>query len=159
MQTFLGQITQSQCDILPINSCIGFRKFQMSNFWNCLIGNSKNVLSFTNVATTNLVNTWCTWFLLKSHYTTYWCQSTGTLPDCGVTSNETNDEQKCPNANDNRSRDKGIHVFEEVIIVVICNEDIRSSIAQYPSSRLEQETTRCSISHDQEIATGKIRTD
>lgn len=71
-------------------------------------------------------------------------QSTAAFSDCSTTSNETNNEKQSSNSYNGHCWDEGVHVFKEVIVVVVCNEDIRSNITQDTSCCLQVKQT---ISH------------
>lgn len=60
---------------------------------------------------------------------THCCQTTGAFPDCGAASNQTDDEEKRPDSYYDDSRDQSVHVFKEVIVVIISDEHIGSNIA------------------------------
>lgn len=64
------------------------------------------------------------------------CKSTVALSHCSTASNEPNNEEEGSNCDNGHSRDESVHVFEEVVVVVVCNEDIGSNIAQDTSSGL-----------------------
>lgn len=64
------------------------------------------------------------------------CKSTIALSHCSTASNEPNNKKEGSNCNDDHCWDKSVHVFKEMIVVIICNEDIGSHVAQDTSSGL-----------------------
>lgn len=69
------------------------------------------------------------------------CKSTAAFSHCRTASNESDYEKQGSNSNDGDCRDESVHVFEEVIVVVICDEDIGSNITQDACSRLREESS------------------
>lgn len=69
------------------------------------------------------------------------CQSTAAFSHGGATSNETDNEKQSSNSNDGHCWDEGVNVFKEVIVVVVCNEDISSNVTQDSSSCLQGKQT------------------
>lgn len=65
------------------------------------------------------------------------CQSKAAFSHCSTTSNEPDNEKQSSNSNDGHCWDEGVHVFKEVIVVVICNEDISPNVTQDTSSCLQ----------------------
>lgn len=68
------------------------------------------------------------------------CQSTAAFSDCSTTPNETDNEKQSSNSNNGHCWDEGVHVFKEVIVVVVCDEDISANVTQDTSSRLQAKT-------------------
>lgn len=60
---------------------------------------------------------------------TYRGQSTAAFPDCGTATNQPNNEKQSPDSYDHHRRDESVHIFKEVVIVVVSDEDIGSDIA------------------------------
>lgn len=69
------------------------------------------------------------------------CQSAAAFSDCSTTSNETDNEQQSSSSNNGHCWDEGVHVFKEVIVVVVCNEDIGANVTQDTSSCLQAKQT------------------
>lgn len=65
-------------------------------------------------------------------------KSTVALPHSGTASDQTNDEQKSSDCYNNHSRDEGVCILKEVVVVVVCDEDISPDVTQDPSSSLER---------------------
>lgn len=70
----------------------------------------------------------------------YWftdrCKSTVALSDCSTASNEPDNEKESSNCNNGHRWYKSVHIFKEVIVVVVCDEDIGTNIAQDACSGL-----------------------
>lgn len=60
---------------------------------------------------------------------THCCKTAGAFTYGGAAPNQTDDEEKRPDGNYNDSGDQRVHVFKEVVVVVIGNEHIGSNIA------------------------------
>ena len=67
---------------------------------------------------------------------TYSGQTTGALSYCGAAADQPNDEEQRPHDYDDDCGDQGIHILEEVVVVVVCDEHISANVAQYSCSRL-----------------------
>lgn len=61
------------------------------------------------------------------------CKSTAALSYCSTAPNKTDDEKEGSYCNYDHSRDKGVYILKEVVIIIICDENIGSNIAQNPS--------------------------
>lgn len=89
------------------------------------------------------------------------CESTVALSHCGAAANEPDNEKEGSNCNNGHCWDEGVHVLKEVIVVIVCNEDIGSNITQDTSSGLWVESsgnththTMISLFKSQDIVTG-----
>lgn len=60
---------------------------------------------------------------------THCCKTAGAFTYRGTASNQSDDEEKRPDSYYNNSRDQSVHVFKEVVVVVIGDEHIGSDIA------------------------------
>lgn len=60
---------------------------------------------------------------------THCCQTAGAFADCGAASNQTDEEEKRPDCDYDDSRHQSVHVFKEMVVVVICDEHIGANIA------------------------------
>lgn len=78
------------------------------------------------------------------------CQSTVAFSHCSAASNEPDNKKEGSNCNDDDCWDESIHVFKEVIVVIVCNEDIGSNIAQDTSSSLW--VTKTSKIHSRKVS-------
>jgi len=63
-------------------------------------------------------------------------QSAVALSHCGAAANEPDNEKEGSDRNDDHCRDESVHVFKEVIVVVVSNEDVCSNVAQNTSGSL-----------------------
>ena len=64
------------------------------------------------------------------------CQSTVALSHCSTASNEPDNKKEGSNCNDDHCWDESVHVFKEMIVVIIRDEDIGPDITQDTSSSL-----------------------
>lgn len=60
---------------------------------------------------------------------THCCKTAGAFTYCGTAPNQTDDEEKSPDGYYNDSGDQSVHVFKEVVVVVVGDEHIGSNIA------------------------------
>ncbi len=60
---------------------------------------------------------------------THCSQTTGAFTYCCAAADQADNEEKSPNCNYDDSRNQSVHVFKEVVIVVVCDEHIRSDVA------------------------------
>lgn len=60
---------------------------------------------------------------------TYRGKSTSAFPDCGTAANQPNNEEQGPYSYDHYGRDESVHIFKEVVIVIVSDKDIGSHIA------------------------------
>lgn len=60
---------------------------------------------------------------------THGCKTAGAFAYCCTAPNQANDEEKSPDCYYYDGRNQGVHVFKEVVIVVICDEHIGSNVA------------------------------
>ena len=60
---------------------------------------------------------------------THCCQTTGAFAYCCAAANQANDEKESSYSYDYNSRNQSIHVFKEVVIVIICDEYVSSNVA------------------------------
>lgn len=60
---------------------------------------------------------------------THCCKPAGTFTYRGTAPNQTDDEEKRPDSYDNDGGDQSVHVFKEVVVVVVGDEHIGSDIA------------------------------
>ena len=67
---------------------------------------------------------------------TYSGQTTGALTNGGAAADQPNDEEQSPHDYDDDSGDQGVHILEEVVVVVVCDEYIGANVTQYSCSRL-----------------------
>lgn len=67
-------------------------------------------------------------------------KSTVAFSHCRTASDEADDKKQGSNCDDDYCRDQGVHVFEKVIVVVKCNEDIGSDVTQDTCGRLGEES-------------------
>ena len=67
--------------------------------------------------------------MLVEEVHTHRCQTTGAFTYCCTAANQADDEEKSPDSNDYDGRNQSVHVFKEVVIVVICDEHIGSDVA------------------------------
>ena len=93
--------------------------FQRSSLINHLLHKSTNNLLLSTV-------NWCT----------DRCEPTVALSHCGTASNEPDNEKQGSNCNDGHCWDESVHVFKEVIVVIVRDEHVGSNIAQDTSSSL-----------------------
>lgn len=72
--------------------------------------------------------------------TTYGCQSTRAFTNCCTAADQADDEKKGPDSYYYNSRNQSVHIFKEVVVVIICDKHIGSNVAQNPSCSLQTET-------------------
>lgn len=60
---------------------------------------------------------------------THCCKTAGAFAYRGTAPDQTDDEEKRPDGNYNDSGDQGVHVFKEVVVVVVGDEHVGSDIA------------------------------
>lgn len=66
------------------------------------------------------------------HTTTFFthrCQATGAFTYCCTAANQTDDEEKSSDSYDYNSWNQRVHIFKEVVIVIICDKHISSNVA------------------------------
>lgn len=81
------------------------------------------------------------------------CKTTSALSDCSAASNEPNNEKEGSNCNNGHCWDESVHVFKEMIVVIVCNEDVGSNIAQDACSGLR--VTETSTFHSSRTTKGE----
>lgn len=60
---------------------------------------------------------------------THRCQATGAFTYCCTAANQTDDEEKSSDSYDYNSWNQRVHIFKEVVIVIICDKHISSYVA------------------------------
>lgn len=60
---------------------------------------------------------------------THRCQTTGAFTYCCAATNQADDEEKSADSYYYDSRNQSVHIFKEVVIVVICDKHIGSNVA------------------------------
>ena len=60
---------------------------------------------------------------------THSCQTTGAFTYCCTAANQADDEEKSPHGYYYDGRNQSVHVFKEVVIVVVCDKHIGSDVA------------------------------
>lgn len=70
---------------------------------------------------------------------THSCQTTGAFPYGGTAANQPNEEEKGPHSYYYDRGDQGIHIFKEVVIVIVRDKHVGSDVTQNSSRSLEGE--------------------
>lgn len=60
---------------------------------------------------------------------THSCQATGTFTYCGAAANQADDKEKSPDSDYYNGWNQSVHVFKEMVVVVVCDEHIRADVA------------------------------
>ena len=70
-------------------------------------------------------------------------QSAVAFPDRGAAADQPDEEEQSSPGYDHYSGDESVHVFKEVVVVVVSDEHVRSHIAQDAGCPLQKTRSEC----------------